>query len=92
MDATYLTPHDRHELLATLTGTGGRLLDQVIERRLGELEVLAGRAALDCSGSPDRLLGELEAFIREAEHLRYLRDRLGVLATQCAGTAAGGPG
>ena len=91
MDATYLTPHDRRELLSTLTGTGGRLLDQVIERRLEELEVLAGRTVLQHTGAPEHLLGELEGFTREADHLRYLRDRLGVLATQCLGTAGDGP-
>lgn len=89
MDALYLAPHDRSTLLDTLAGPGGRLLDQVIERRLGELELLAGKAALDPAGTPERLLGCLDGFIREAEHLRYVRERLGVLTTQCSAVAGG---
>ena len=79
VDTKHLTPSQRLELTSALTSSGGRLLDSLLERRIGEIEREAGAVLIDGDGETDRLVASVQPLVEEAKHLRYLRDLIGHL-------------
>lgn len=87
--AEYLSEPERRKLFDALFSEGGRTLDRVLERRIADIELLAGQAVLQPAGTDERRIAAVKPFIEEREHLRYALDAIELLRE---GTASPGTG
>lgn len=89
MDPSTLMPTERAALHAALAGIPGNLLIRLAEARERELEERAGTIILSDEYNSSVSQADLADLRTERRHLRWFRDRIGLLAAQSATPGAG---